>query len=463
MTRSAWWLGLLVGATPLQAAPITTVEALVAAVAEAESESTIELAAGTFRLAEPLVLKGGTRLIGQGIGKTILTGVESWRGDPKSLPDPETHPQTFDKRAYLIHLPNDVNDFEIARLTLTGPQLHGAIYGWFNQRVQLHALEFRDFQYAGVRTYGTRLSRIHDCVFVDAGQRWSDGKPGVDGGITGGGIFAIWIADTEISHNRFRITKHAPNEHYYGIKGRQGRRLRIHHNTIETNFSIEFPFEGDEDVEIDHNVLAGTVSIPKYAGGHVPESGRTFHLHHNLFRDSYAIEFVRNGVEIDHNLFDFDPRHDHGNLISAFGDVAAPGPCLFHNNLVANPGRGVMWMNEPYGQLTVRHNHIIARPTRENRADGLFGFHEGCDFKTFRFEHNLIECRDRERPLFRNDASGRSTLLNNRLIGISDADRYTNPPATATAGLEAPLKFSCGVHDETVVDGWLVTTAVPKP
>ncbi|MFO1521541.1 MAG: hypothetical protein U1G05_05790 [Kiritimatiellia bacterium] len=84
---------------------------------------------------------------------------------------------------------------------------------------------------------------------------------------------------------------------FYGIKVRQSVRSRFHHNTIRTNFSMEFPFENDEDNEIDHNFLAGTVSIPKHAGGAVPASGRTFHIHHNLFRDTYSIEFVRNGVE----------------------------------------------------------------------------------------------------------------------------------------------------------------------
>ena len=59
----------------------------------------------------------------------------------------------------------------------------------------------------------------------------------------------------------------------------------------------------------------------------------------------------RNGVEIDHNLFDFDATQDGSNLISSFGNVAATGPTSFHNNLVSNPGRGVIWLNEAYAQL----------------------------------------------------------------------------------------------------------------
>ncbi len=444
------------------AAPISTAGALAAAVRDGTNGATIELASGTFQLSEPLVLKAGMKLSGQGAGQTILTHTPEWKGNPQSLPDPETSPNKFDKTGYLIHLANKAADIEISGLTLTGPQLHGGIYGFDNSGLHLHHVELRDFQYAGLRTYGTKRSKIHDCTFQDAGQRWEKGQPGVKGGITGGGIFVIWMSDTEIFNNRFLNTRSAPNEHFYGIKGRQGKRLRIHHNTIDTNFSIEFPFENDEDVEIAHNVLHGTVSIPKHAGGPVPKSGRTFHIHHNYFRDTYSIEFVRNGVEIDHNLFDFDLKRDHGNLISGFGQAAAKGPCVFHNNLISNPGRGVIWINEPYAQLTVRNSHIIARPTAKGRADGLFGFNAKCDFATFRFENNIIECLDKERPLFRNDASGGALVENNKLVNVTDITRYTNTATGKPQGLEQPLKFQCGVNGEMTVDGWQTGTTPAK-
>jgi nitrous oxidase accessory protein len=340
--------------------------------------------------------------------------------------------------------------------------MHGAIFGFANEGLHFHDLRIRDFMYCGIRTYAMKRVKIHDCIFVDAGQRWDNGKPGIKGGTTGGGIFAIWMSDTEIWNNRFLVTKTAPNEHYYGIKGREARRCRIQDNTIEAGFSIELPFEGDEDVEIDHNILRAAVSIPKYAGGPVPKSGCTFHIHHNYFTDGYSIEFVRNGVEVDHNLFDFDVAQDGGNLISAFGDVAAKGPASFHNNLVNNPGRGVMWMNEPYAQLEVRNNHIIARTTKTPRTEGLFGFNEKSDFKTFRFTGNIIECIGTKRPLFRNDASGGSLVENNQLIGVADTTRYTNRKSDKPVGLEQPLKFQCGVNGELSVDGWKVWPLAKK-
>ena len=441
-----------------QAAPaaqrVDSVESLVEAVAQAQPGAIIELAANTFRLSQPLDLKSGVTLKGAGIGKTILTNAEGWLANPATLPDSETDHEKFDRTGYLIRCTNDSKNITISHLTLTGPRMHGAIFGFANEFLHFHDLHIQDFMYCGIRTFAMTRAKIHDCTFVDAGQRWENGKPGLKGGNTGGGIFAIWMGDTEIHNNRFLVTKTGPNEHYYGVKTRLAVRCRIHHNTIEAGFSIEIPFENDEDVEIDHNILLSAVSIPKYAGGVVPKSGRTFHIHHNYFRDGYSIEFVRNGVEIDHNLFDFDPAKDGSNLIGAFGDIAAPGPAKFHNNLVNNPGRGVIWMNEPYSNLEVRNNHIIARTTATPRTEGLFGFNEKSDFKTFRFTGNIIECLGTPRPLFRNDASGGAVVENNQFVNVSDTTRYVNKSTGPKPGLEKHLTFKCGVNGELTVDGW---------
>jgi hypothetical protein len=436
------------------AAPVTTTEELVKAVSKASGETTIELSAGTFDVPSQLLIKTGTTLTGAGPGKTIITSAPSFKGNPATLPDPEQNFKEFDRTGYLIQLEENATDITISELTLTGPNLHGAIFGWGNQKIHLHHLKIEDFMYSGFRSYDTRELKVHDCLFIDAGQRWERGEPGLKGGITGGGIFTFWLKDSEICNNRFLDTKPKPNLHYYGIKGRQAKRVHIHHNTIETNFSIEFAFENDEDVEIDHNICHGTISIPKHGGGPVPASGSTFHIHHNYFKNGYSIEYMRNGAEIHHNLFDFDPLKDGSNLISEFGNVPATGPTDFHNNLINNPGRGVIWMNAPYTGLTFRNNHVIARPTPTPRKEGLFGFNSESDFKTFTFKDNIIECIDLARPLFRNDESGQSNLSNNKLTNISDTSRYQNPATKTKAGLEAPLKFQCGMNGELTVDGW---------
>ncbi len=435
----------------------TTVDstaALVAAVRDGAEGAIIEIAAGTYALDATLELKARMTLKGAGIDQTIITHAPSWKPSTKSLPDPEMKLDGLDTDAYLIRIKRDTAGVTISHMTLLGPQLHGGIFAWFHTNLHLDHVRIKDTLWSGIRTFGMQHAKIHDCEFIDAGGRWDNGEPGVKGGITGGGIFACWMGDSEIFDNRFVRTQTGPADEFYGIKVRQGTRCHVHHNTIETNFSMEFPFENDEDNELDHNVCHGTISIPKYAGGVVPKSGRTFHIHHNWMKDSYSIEFVRNGVEIDHNLFDFDAKQDHGNLIAAFGDVAAKGPASFHNNLVSNPGRGVIWINEVFNHIEVRNNHIISRTTVTPRDEGLFGFNGGSDFATISIKDNLIECQGQARPLLRSPESYSALVENNTLTNVSDVPKLKNAKADRPVGLEQPLRFQCGVHGEFTVDGW---------
>ncbi len=433
---------------------VDNVESLVVAVRDGAEGAAIEIAAGTYELPATLELKAGMTLKGAGIDKTIITHAAGWKPSTKSLPDPEMTLDGLDTDAYLIRLKRDTAGVTISHMTLLGPQLHGGIFAWFHTNLHLDHVRIKDTLWSGIRSFGMQKAKIHDCEFIDAGGRWDNGQPGVKGGITGGGIFACWMSECEIFDNRFVRTQSGPADEFYGIKVRQGTHCHVHHNTIETNFSMEFPFENDEDNEIDHNVCHGTISIPKHAGGVVPQSGRTFHIHHNWMKDSYSIEFVRNGVEIDHNLFDFDAKLDHGNLISAFGDVAAKGPASFHNNLVSNPGRGVVWINEVFNHFEVRNNHIITRTTATPRDEGLFGFNGGNDFATISIKDNLIECQGQARPLLRAAESYSATVENNTLINVSDADKLKNPQADRPVGLEKPLQFQCGTHGEFTVEGW---------
>ena len=457
-------LGLLaiLSLTSTRANPVTTAEELVAAVRDGAEGAKIEIAAGIYELSAPLEPKTGMTLEGAGMDETILKAADGWNPPVTSLPDPEVKLQGLDSQAYLIRLQDKAAGITISNLSLRGPRVHGAVFGFRNENLHLHHLRIQDVLWSGVRTLGMRSSRIHDCEFIDAGGKWKRGGiPGENGGISGGAMFVTWMVGCEIWNNRISRTMDSRARAHFGIKGRQGRQSRIHHNTIGVNFSIEFPFEGDQDMEIDHNICHGVISIPKFAGGPVPESGRTFHIHHNYFTTSYAIEFVRNGVEIDHNLFDFDPKQDGGNLISGFGKAAAAGPAVFHNNLVNNPGRGVIWINEPYNHITVRNNHIVTRTTATPREEGLFGFNAECDFSTFQFIDNIIECHEVPRPLLRREESYASVIRNNRLTNVADVERYENPRTDAKAGLQEPLLFQCGVNGELTVDGWETKGALP--
>jgi nitrous oxidase accessory protein len=439
---------------------IKNTEALIAAVRDREEGAVLDLEAGQYELRGTLELKSGMTLRGAGIGKTVITNHRDWKPSSRALPEPEMRLEGLDVDAYLIRIKRDTSDVTISGMTLHGPQVHGAIFSWFHQGLHLHHLQIKETQWCGLRTFGMQKAKIHDCEFIDAGGRWEHGEPGVKGGNTGGGIFACWMGDCEIFNNRFRRTRQGPAEEFYGIKVRQGTRCRVHHNTIETNFSMEFPFENDEDNELDHNVCSGTISIPKYAGGAVPKSGSTFHIHDNWFKDSYSIEFVRNGVEIDHNLFDFDVKADHGNLIAAFGDAAAPGPASFHHNMVSNPGRGVIWINEVFNNLQIRNNHIITRTTSTPREEGLFGFNPATDFKTITIEGNRIECIGQPRPLLRCPESYSAVIRNNSLTNVSDTKKYENTSTGKPIGLEHPLQFRCGAHEEFAVNGWESRRAV---
>ena len=114
-------------------AAIDTTAALVAAVRDGAEGATIEIAAGTFELEAPLEPKAGMTLKGAGMDKTIIThaaGVEAFDQDP---PDPEMTTKGMDTQAYLIRLKDKAANVTISDLTLRGPQLHGAIYGWDNK------------------------------------------------------------------------------------------------------------------------------------------------------------------------------------------------------------------------------------------------------------------------------------------------------------------------------------------
>ena len=436
------------------AAPVKTAAELVAAVKAAKEGDTVEVGEGTFELDATLELPGKLTLTGAGVDKTTITHAKGWKATGKALPDPEMKLDGLDADAYLLRLKRDTKGVTVSHLTLHGPQVHGAIFAWFHTDLHLHHLRIRETMWCGVRTFGMTNAKIQECEFVDAGGRWEKGQPGVKGGITGGAIFAIWMKGCDIADNRFARTRTAAEHEVYGLKVRQAKGCRVHHNTIEVNFSMEFPFENDEDNELDHNLCHGTLSLPKHAGGPVPKSGKTFYIHHNYFRDSYSIEFVRNGVEIDHNLFSFDPKADHGNLISGFGNADAKGPASFHDNLVSSPGRGVVWINEVFNHLEVRNNHIVCRTTATPRTDGLFGFNPKCDFKTITIKDNVVECEGTPRPLFRNKESYGAVVENNTLANVSDADKLANPKAERAAGPDKPLKFACGVKGEWAVDGW---------
>ncbi|MEL7088601.1 MAG: hypothetical protein AAGL98_09220, partial [Planctomycetota bacterium] len=316
---------------------------------------------------------------------------------------------------------------------------------------------------------------IQNNTFVDAGGRVvrEDGSFGT----TGGSIYGSYLRDSEIAHNRFETTGTRPGNNVYGIKGRQFRDSRLHHNTIDTNFAIELPFENDDGVEIDHNWLDGTVSVPKFAGGPpADDDGQpAFHLHHNYFTRAYSIEGARNDIVIESNVFDIDVNDDTGNLIASFGNNRSPeaeGPLTFRDNLVLNPGRGVFWSDVVYNNLTFTNNHIVADETTPSEFPiGLFGFRvanlvdEGqeTDFETITIADNIIEILGSGRDLLRNDESAGANISNNELTNVTDVGDYANELTGEPRGLVSPLVFSVGVNGEFLIDSRALLAEVPEP
>jgi nitrous oxidase accessory protein len=431
-------------------AQVTTTPELIDAVESAGAGDTVHMGAEEFVLTEPLQPPSGVALIGAGAGETVIRASSSWNPGTGDLPDNETDFSSANQNAYLINLGTATTGITIANLTLTGPTLHGAILGNNCDTLAVYNVHVKDFLWSSIRTWRMNDAKIHDNEFVDAGGKY--------GGRTGGALFMTWVKFSEFWNNRISKTPDCPRN-FYGFKGKQGKNCRFHHNDVLVNFSFEFAHENDRYIEIDHNHFTGTISIPKWAGGPVPDGGYTYHIHHNWLQSSYQLEWARNGAEVDHNLFDFDVEKDKGNLISEFGQVAYEGPTDFHDNLIKNPGRGLFWGRAPISNYSFYNNHVIANKTVTPRTDGLFGFNTGSDFSTIVIKDNIFECHDLDRPLVRNDESYGATIENNTFVGIADADKIDNPQTGNVKGPKEPLLFHVGVDDEYLVDGWEVTKA----
>lgn len=422
---------------------------------EFTQEATIYVPGGVFDLDQSVRLDAeNIRIVGAGQGLTVLQNSELFQVGTEGLPDAGDNVRSVNRDAYLFSLTAEADNISFSDLTLTGAEVHGAVFGVKADGLDIQNVEFNDFAWSAIRLFNSTNVSIADNTFIDAG-----GQANGTSGVTGGSIYATFLSNSQIYNNNiFRSGQREGN--VYGIKGRKFSNTRIHNNIIDTNFSIELPFENDLFVEIDHNVLNGVVSIPKFSGGPVPEDGFTFHIHHNYFNRSYSLEWTRNGAEIDHNVFVFDPTQDRGNLISSFGDEPAQGPTEFHNNLILNPGRGIFWSRGVYDNFAFYNNEVIVNDTITPRTEGLFGFNPNTNFETIRIQDNVITVNGTPRPLVRNEESYDAVVENNSFVNIADIDRWENLDTGAPQGLISPLLFPLGVMGRLTVDGLNLTETI---
>jgi nitrous oxidase accessory protein len=412
-------------------------------------KTTIYIPEGVFDLARTLKVDASDITFeGTGTGLTILQNSDTFNVGTEGLPDGDVVIGDINRDAYLFALDEDTDSVAFTNMTLTGPEVHGAVFAVLADNLEISEVQFKNFGWSAVRLFAVSNAKIHDNVFIDAG-----GQAQGTEGTTGGSVFASYLSNSEIYNND--ISRSGKREgNVYGIKGREFRDTRIYNNTIDTNFAIELPFESDRLVEIDHNFLNGVVSIPKFAGGSVPENGYTFYIHHNYFTSSYSLEWPRNGAEIDHNVFVFDSKLDDGNLISGFASEPAEGPTKFHNNLILNPGRGIFWSEGVYNNFSFYNNEVIANETITPRVEGLFGFNGNTDFSTIAIKDNIIKVNGLSRPLLRNEESYGATIENNILTNVSDLNKLSNLDTGAPRGLLEPLLFTVGVDNKWMVDGF---------
>ena len=432
---------------------------LVKAVNGGSHGDTINIAPGTYVLAGALTPRTGMTIKGAGITQTILQPAPSWNPYKTGLPYGPAYFQGATANAHVFNLggrwedrheiPWGNDSITISAMTLDGKkQLHGALFCWDGNYLEMSHLLITNYTWAGVRMFSSSNLSIHDCEFINV----------TADGFEGGGIYGTWISDSEFYNNQMYYAQHGvwygegeDAGNYYGIKGRGFYRCRIHHNTIMVNFSIELPFEFDEDVEIDHNVLWGWISVPRVESP-VPSSGVTFHIHHNLCTRDCQIECPRNGIVVNHNLFE----STKSVVVGWLHNVEA-GPMVFHDNLIKDPDYGgVFELNgDAVNNVSFYNNHIRANEAK-SRTESFFNMPGNTNWNTITVKDNIIECFKAARPLFREPGASKGVVVeNNTLTNVSDANTYSNASTNNPRGLTEHLHFICGAPgNQYVVDQW---------
>ncbi len=326
---------------------VNNVNGLMRAVNDGKTNAVILIEPGTYVLTAPLRPKDGMTIQGAGVDKTILKAANSWAYSLASLPDGDEKAK-YNSNGYLIFVGSS-NNVTLKNMTLTGAKLHGAVYAKHNKGLNLLNLTIKDFLWAGMRTYATSNINAQNNTMINAG-----GKKGV----TGAAFYFNHGSNHVFNNNKIYKTADY-NNNFYGFKATNSKYVKITNNDVGVNFSVEFAHQHAQNVEISHNRLSGTVSLPEHSGGSVPaDTGITFDIYHNWFQQSYSLEWPRNGVLVHDNLFDFDVKDSGGNLISNFASVTASGDAKMYNNLTRNPGRGIYWSKGAYNNFSFYNNHI---------------------------------------------------------------------------------------------------------
>lgn len=450
---------------------VSTAAQLVNAVNNGAAGDTINVAAGTYVLTASLTPRANMVIKGAGITSTILKPASSWNPGTVVKPYDPTNSVAVNTSAYMFNLggrgsdnlPGGNDNISISDMTLDGmKQLQGAVFGYDANYLTIYNMYLHDYSFCGIRVIRSTNLVAHDNEFINMAIKGMDPEAG--------GIVFAYLSNSEIYNNQFYFATHGVfygagvnAGNYFGIKGRQLRQSRIHHNTIMIHFAIELPFENDEDVEIDHNYMMGWISVPRDGdGGATPPSGVGFHIHHNYFSKASILEYPRNCVELDHNLIDND-RNEPGVLFTSYPSRVMPGPSKIHDNLIKNLGMAIaeVWR---YNNFQFYNNHLISTPNAGNTWKGAlwdvcfkFSPSNEMDHHTCVFRDNIFDCSAFPRKLFWGGMGSDFVIQNNTMINVTDQTNYSNPDTGAKRGLLAPLHFTCGVGGEYTVNQWEIS------
>ena len=446
-------LFLLLSYLPAKAVEVDVANAveLRDAIDNASNGDIIHVAPGTYVLDSTVYIKSSISIIGSGVDKTFLRAAPDWHSDFSAV-------KFVNKTAdFLLKIEFGVHDVSISNINFEAPNIYGAIFGAYkNYRLEVSHCYFGPFMWTGMEIHSNYQMKIHDNEFHDAGGQ--DRAHHISK--TSGSMWLHFPRDSEIWNNKMTLSPGSTRK-LRSLRAEGIYRTRIHHNEflIPNSFSLESPHENDNDNEIDHNVVANTISIPKEKSLILEEGRYSYHIHHNLMLKSYSIELPRNSVKIDHNLFDFNPNDDRGNVVAIFPGPSHQdtGPMFFEDNLVKNVGRRVVWHDPIYNNVTIRNNHIKNGPKGPNNiTNGNFYSKYSADLSTITIKNNIIESLlENPRKVFEgNHHYGAVVFENNSLINMLDADLVVNPVTGEPQGPRDPIQFGAGVNGRYTVDEW---------
>ncbi len=375
-----------------------------------EGVNTIQLGAGTFVATETARPKSGVTIAGmgrQGDNRTQIIASTDWQLSENPL-------QASDVRSeYLIAIDN-ANNIIIRDLVLSSESRHqitGAVHVSGSEDISIHDLTVRDFRWAGLHL---QLSSGLD-IYNNSIENASYENFGYNNGL----ITTRWIEHSEIHHNNIVKTKGAG----FGYKGGGHENVRIHHNifNLPFGFAIESAHENEYGVEIDHNFINQTISIPKVGQGADPSKrgyDYSFWIHDNLLTDSHTIEGPRNHLRFSHNYVHIDETG--GNVYTQHGGINN-GPVWLHHNVIENVDRGLVWIGRGLAEEISVYNNTVTLADTGSRPGAILSAPNRDSLNNWVARNNIfIAPQSQPRNLFWTSMGDKITATDNIVVNVTN-------------------------------------------